>query len=326
MSHEFTNLGGLEKPQDERDIKLGAAPSFVYTFPKTFWNTKAESIPIEYQREQPACGAHAGVELKDLALNIRFSPRFTWADIKSFDGFPIDSGTDMRSIFKSITKTGPLDYSVMGNDSSLSIEEYARPKITPVMNMIAARRAGMGYGFIQDLTFEGLKQFIFDHGPTIVLLRVGKEWWTAPNGNSSWAETDVLPLRPPKAIVSGHFVVAHSYDEKRIYFLNHWSDGWGAKGHGYLEANYMPFVNDAGALFPLTFKKDLQYGMTDPDVIDLQRYLNKKGFNVTAPGEETNYFGHLTQAGLKNFQAAVGISPAYGYFGPLTRAWVTQHA
>jgi peptidoglycan hydrolase-like protein with peptidoglycan-binding domain len=38
----------------------------------------------------------------------------------------------------------------------------------------------------------------------------------------------------------------------------------------------------------------------------------------------TDYFGILTYNALVEFQASVGIH-ASGYFGPITRAWVTKH-
>ncbi len=331
MNHSFTNLGGRDKPRDDRDIKLGAAAPPAYTFPRILSNTKAWDMTVEYQCDQPACGAHAGAEMKDLALGSRFTPRFTWADIKTFDGWGLDTGTDMRSVFKSITKTGVLDYNLLGNDALLPPDMYVHPTITAAMRLNAANHAGMGYGFIQDLSFPGLKQFIYDHGPTIVQLRVGKEWWTDTHGVSSWQEKDILPLRIPITIVSGHFVVAHSYDENFIYFVNHWSEQWGRKGHGYFGGNYMPWINDAGALFPLVFKKDLDVGMTDPDVLDLQRYLNTHGFPVAASGvgslgHETNFFGPLTKVALQKFQYANKITPSLGYFGPLTRAFITTHA
>ena len=205
--HGFTILGGIDKLPDERDIKLGVSAVPVYTHPKTLTNTSAWQIPVEYQGQQPACGAHSGAEAKGLAIGSRFSPRFTWEDLKTFDGWPIDSGTDMRSIFKSITGTGVLDYAQLGNDVTLSEEVYATPP-TPAQRALAKKFAGMGYGFITDLSFEGLKQFISDHGPAIVLLRVGDEWWTDIHGKNSWAESDILPVRVPQVVTSGHFVLA----------------------------------------------------------------------------------------------------------------------
>jgi len=75
---------------------------------------------------------------------------------------------------------------------------------------------------------------------------------------------------------------------------------------------------------------DLSYGMTSPDVMLLQAYLNSQGFTVasTGPGssgQETTYFGNATREALASFQAAKGIVPASGYFGPITRAYI-QHA
>ncbi len=330
MPHGFTQLGGIEKEPDSRDIRLGAMPGDISAIPSTLHNQNAWNMIVEYQRNQPACGAHAGVELKGLALKSRFSPRYTWADIKNFDGIPVEMGTDIRSIFKSLTKFGVLDFGLLGNDSTLPIAQYVKPAITTLMVLNAASHAGMGYGFIEELTFNGLKRFLFSHGPAIVLLRVGKEWWTDVHGVSSWKEKDILPIRPPKEVVSGHFVVAHSYDEEKIYFINHWSVEWGLSGHGYFGPEYMPFVNDAGALFPLTFKKDLSYGMTDPDVLDLQRYLNTHGYPVAmsgtgSAGHETNFFGTLTENAVRRMQFMNGITPVSGYVGPLTRAWMTTH-
>ncbi len=323
--HGFDNLGGQDKPEDKRDIKLGAGAAPVYSFPPTLNSLNAITAAVEYQKQQPACGAHAGSSLRGILKAAHFTPRFTWADIKSFDGMPVEWGTDIRSIFKSITKQGALDFPLLGNDASLSLQDYVKPAITQAMRANAATHSGMGYGFITDLTFNGIKQFLYDHGPSIMLMRVGEEMWTAPNGSASWQEIDILPMRPPKKVISGHFVVIHSYDENNVYFLNSWSDEWGRKGHGYFGANYMPFINDVGTLFPLAFNHDLQLGMTDLDVQRLQAILNRNPKTQVAlvgdgsPGHETTYFGNLTRAAVIKFQTLYSITPNVGYVGPLTR-------
>ncbi len=76
-----------------------------------------------------------------------------------------------------------------------------------------------------------------------------------------------------------------------------------------------------------TFTTDLTIGSNGEAVKQLQMFLNKKGFTVAASGAgsagmESTYFGGLTQAALAKYQASVGISPAAGYFGPVTRAKV----
>ena len=70
------------------------------------------------------------------------------------------------------------------------------------------------------------------------------------------------------------------------------------------------------------FTRDLTVGSSGADVTSLQQLLITKGYlKVSAP---TGYFGALTQKALAAWQAANGISPAAGYFGPKTRAFVNS--
>lgn len=78
------------------------------------------------------------------------------------------------------------------------------------------------------------------------------------------------------------------------------------------------------------FMRDLDLGATGEDARALQKYLNGKGFTVSVTGagsvgNETALFGAATREALAKFQASVGISPAAGYFGPKTRAYVESH-
>ena len=75
------------------------------------------------------------------------------------------------------------------------------------------------------------------------------------------------------------------------------------------------------------FTRDLTLTSTGEDVRQLQIFLNASGYTVAntgagSPGSETTYFGTLTRAALARYQAANGISPAVGYFGPITRAHI----
>jgi len=71
------------------------------------------------------------------------------------------------------------------------------------------------------------------------------------------------------------------------------------------------------------FPGDLYYGMTSPDVKCLQQFLANLGSNIYPEKLITGYFGPLTQAAVKRYQALEGIITT-GYFGPLTRAKVNQ--
>jgi hypothetical protein len=68
------------------------------------------------------------------------------------------------------------------------------------------------------------------------------------------------------------------------------------------------------------FNFNLKVGSKGASVMALQNFLISKGFTLAAG--PTGYFGSQTKAALGAYQASVGISPAVGFFGPITRAKV----
>jgi peptidoglycan hydrolase-like protein with peptidoglycan-binding domain len=68
------------------------------------------------------------------------------------------------------------------------------------------------------------------------------------------------------------------------------------------------------------FVTDLMVGRQGVEVTALQRFLINKGHTI--PAGATGYFGEQTRSALAQYQAANGIAPAVGYFGPITRAQV----
>src|SRR3989344_4643506 len=70
-----------------------------------------------------------------------------------------------------------------------------------------------------------------------------------------------------------------------------------------------------------------QQGQSGGEIMWIQKFLNSHGAQVAAsgagsPGNETSYYGALTKAGVAKWQAANGVAPAAGYWGPITRAKV----
>jgi peptidoglycan hydrolase-like protein with peptidoglycan-binding domain len=75
------------------------------------------------------------------------------------------------------------------------------------------------------------------------------------------------------------------------------------------------------------FQHNLSVGSVSNDVKELQKFLNARGFVIAksgagSSGQETAKFGALTRQALIKFQKANKISPAVGYFGPLTRKMI----
>ena len=77
------------------------------------------------------------------------------------------------------------------------------------------------------------------------------------------------------------------------------------------------------------FNNNLKSGMVNDDVKRLQKFLNEQGYTITktgpgSPGNETNMFGRLTREALIRFQKDQHITPAIGYFGPVTRGIIAS--
>lgn len=86
-------------------------------------------------------------------------------------------------------------------------------------------------------------------------------------------------------------------------------------GTGYGQSGY-PY----GSAYPsVTLTRDLTLGSYGADVQALEMFLVMRGF-LAAPGN--GIFSLATRDAVVRFQAASGISPASGYVGPLTRAYV----
>jgi peptidoglycan hydrolase-like protein with peptidoglycan-binding domain len=89
-----------------------------------------------------------------------------------------------------------------------------------------------------------------------------------------------------------------------------------ALGLAFAAAATVSTPSPAGA----AYLRDLTVGSTGADVVELQTFLVSRGFLVMPAGVPMGYFGPITRDALARYQASVGISPAVGYFGSITRA------
>lgn len=325
MEINYSNLGAVEREQSSKDFLLGSI-GIPESIPETYlpeW-----SAEIEMQAKQPCCGACSGTELKNSQDSFNGSFPYLWKKIKSIDNFPVDSGTSMEYIFKSLDEFGVCSKDLLEVDTSTDIETFAKNTgITPEMDSDAAEHRISVYAFSWSPTFEEIKQTIYQHKGAILLLKIGSEFWTDKNGVSSWKESDILPLRTGEPIVSGHFVFAYGYTKDYIFFVNHWTDQWGKKGIGYFGPEYVNRVIEMGTAVDLngyTFTRDLKIGMYGTDVGILQKYLREEGlFKVGI----TSYYGPITAKAVSDFQmkykdeilTPLGLTEPTGYFGESSR-------
>lgn len=91
-----------------------------------------------------------------------------------------------------------------------------------------------------------------------------------------------------------------------------------------LQAELARMLKSQGSVSCKQFAKDLLFGLReDEGVRCLQEFLKRQGAGIYPEGLVTGYFGPLTEAAAKRFQAFYGI-PQTGYVGPLTRAKINE--
>lgn len=207
----YENLGGLERKPDPRDFPLGAAqipaPRPPVFLPDNSWMQR------NYQGQTPYCGAHSASHFKALldfyalTLKGRKTPRYIWTEIKTFDGYPMESGTDMRSIFKALQQFGAADYEPLENDVTLPIADYSDPKnITPVM-LANGKQSLIGSYAFGATDFDSLCQYVYQNKAVLLLIKADEGFW----------HTKTPTFTIPKY---GHFIVADGYDASNIRVID----------------------------------------------------------------------------------------------------------
>src|SRR3989344_4144189 len=73
------------------------------------------------------------------------------------------------------------------------------------------------------------------------------------------------------------------------------------------------------------FTRSLTIGSNGSDVTCLQDYLTSTG-HFTFSGGSTGYFGSATKAAVASWQASNNVSPAVGFFGPISKNKYTSVA
>ncbi|MCK4805935.1 MAG: peptidoglycan-binding protein, partial [Candidatus Pacebacteria bacterium] len=90
-----------------------------------------------------------------------------------------------------------------------------------------------------------------------------------------------------------------------------------------LQAQLLALSASQNSFICSPFYSDLYFGMNGNQVSCLQQHLKSLGPEIYPEGLVTGYFGPLTQAAVKRYQASQSIITT-GYFGPLTRTAVNN--
>lgn len=298
-----------ESPKDYRDIPLTDIAMAIPTPDEYF--VDISKIPVTMQYKRGSCVAHATakrkekVEQNDTGVLVQLSPRFLYSIIKKEDGNS-EEGTAIRNGLKLLRSTGvctestyPSDYKDM---SHADFMDYS--KIPPQAFEEAKNYKDQGYAYVAPEK-DVLKQAIMQGDGVIARTIMSRNWWTAKDGRVTWAESDLMPLRPHDAnspATGGHAVWLYGFKGDRFYGRNSWSAQWGAKGDFYFDwDDYKSAITEA-------------WVSTDIDNDKLEEV-----HNLPKPQPITRYLVLGTWGDdVKRLQKVLGVTPVSGWFGPIT--------
>lgn len=358
--------GGIPSPEDYRDVPLAAvAPIAAGTLPDKFF-VDLKKIPVWHQRKIGACVGHAGAKYKQILDRIEtgkvfeLSPRFLYAMAKSMDNYK-DEGTYPRLVAQIMVDYGVATEKTVPNDTKLTHEKYVYNRKIPNIPQTAFKDAlpfrAEGYAFPNVKKVDELKRAIVDFHGAMLLVRLGSEWYTSKTGKTSWDAKDILPLRPPADVISGHEIYLFGYEvvgkRVKMYILNSWSEDWGDDGIGWFWYDeYQKHIDEAITIvdlpndfkdtldelpakefFKYEFKKLISKGDRGEDVKALQTALMIDGnFDKTLyiellKNNELGYYGTATQTAVASYQKEYNLASIFDlgiingrYIGPKTRA------
>jgi len=359
---DFARGGAIRSPKDYRQVTLahiaGAAPAVKHY---NFHITDFGKVPDVFQGLIGACQNHAYAEVhmhREFRLTgvmPTLSPRFPYAMCKIEDGI-VDQGTYTNMPFKMGVKYGVATQAVVPNDTTLSYDAYtygrAIVNIPPMAFTDADNHRIPGYIQVGDynngVTVDQLYQALQREPDGIVIqLTVGAEWYTAANGQTSWAKGAVLPIRKVVTPIDNHDITLTGIETEAAtgramgFFRNHWSKAWASTGgipnsplpenndgdDGWFYFDEHPIVDafmpseipdpllaiikalPAEKDFSHTWAVDLAPGATGPDVQALQIALKITG-NFPFNQPVTQYFGGITAAAVKAYQTEYKIANA----------------
>lgn len=298
-------------------------------------------IPVKNQGQSGSCGGQAG-SYYDEVLNafqtktftIQRSAKFIYSQI-----FAPGGGSFGGDIMDLIKNQGVCDETyVPSYENGLPPSEEFMERLGDISDnaRAAAKTAhSKNYSFILNFDIDVLAQAVRDNKGIIIAI--------FGQNNGTWLTQ--FPVHPTDSIGSmklwGHWLYVGKAimvaGKKYLVVLNSWGDkvglgGWQFISEEYVNSGYLQLGMNMmfGPVASYTFTKDLYFGMTDADVRFLQKKLNESlatqiaAAGAGSPGNESYYFGQLTRDALIRFQRLHDITPAAGYCGPKTRAFLNQ--
>lgn len=337
MPTSFKNLGAKRSPYDYRHMIASAAADMTPQPLPVGIITDMTKFGEFDQKQEPACVSNAWAKRMKLWWYLKtgqvvdFCPRFLHiiSGMKKYNGtadLGPEDGRDPAIVAKLSLTVGCATEATLVNDTTLSTVDYFNPAlISQAMLDEAAQYKIPGYISVAP-TQAAFRNAVIKYGAVSMLLEVGAEFWTAPNGVVSWdaeGPNGIDPIRPPKSIndiISGHETLYIGYNSLLERGDNSWSDLWDLKGEfNFIWSEWEDYIKEGWTIaeldpttlallqslppasdFEHEFVTSLSQGMTSDEVKMLQIALSIDG-EFTYP-EVTGYYGPLTATAVLAFQ------------------------
>lgn len=265
--------GALPSSKDSRDIKdpnITLASPYPDKYETDMSVFQARGLfERRYQKKLGVCVACAVVTyvewlyFQKTGKYVELSVAFAYLVIKKLIDRNTIEGTSLRSALKLAMKYGICSEATFPTDYDLTHSEFLAQVIPEAAWSEALNYTIGGYVSIP-IDRSLLAAGIYKYGMLMTRMEVGDTWWIP-----SWLAKDILPLKKPKSIVSGHAVDDHKYDvslmnKAQFSFINWWSPTWGRGGVGeFIVEEYPP--TEAWAL---TLESVMQYQDHSPTLAE----------------------------------------------------------
>ncbi len=204
-----------------------------FSYPGSATNSVPASILftpsyIYNQGQQPACSAHALSAGLNKTTGKIVSPEYLWATIALFNasrGIPIADGTTIDLAIDA-SSLGACQLSLLPNNTSLPIEQYATPTIHEPMIVDAIQQRIPRGAYKANPSFTDIQNAIATFGWAILEIDYCQTMNTMYNISSSF----VLTAENCGVKIDGHFVCAIGFTPTTIICQNSFGSQWGTNG------------------------------------------------------------------------------------------------
>lgn len=336
---EFT-FKAQESKKDYRTIKHPTMAGVLPTVGGVHYDTTKD---LYNQRKIGKCTAISLIQNASKFTGKKYSSDFQYLLQKKYYDGNWDEGSSILNALKVGVKYGflPLEQwtYTTENEYDLSYPDYvAKLQSIPdseIQRLLTlCEKPLLGYTQVDVSNSSNIAQAILDSSNGILCrYATGREWYCKSDGTVSWKPEDIDPITPFEPPTGGHAINASAYDFTVNQIFEHpntwggsptptWQNPWDKNGICTIDWNkykmteawvphyiVKPSVPNLPPHQPLT--KNLWFGMTDPDVLRIQKVLGV---------QTTGFFGLKTLAAVIAYQRANNITPAVGFVGVATRA------